>query len=117
MEQLKVDANIGVVQKTTLIGTAHILRRVLERQEKEVTYWPLVISFMACCPIALMVFCNNILRNMYAFSLTITMIMTLNFEKSNSHLFLFPKRHLKGFVENFPSFYLVCSCVIIIDSK
>jgi len=30
MEQLKVDANIGVVQKTTLIGTAHILRRVLE---------------------------------------------------------------------------------------
>lgn len=34
MEQLKVDANIGVVQKTTSIGTAHILRRVLERQEK-----------------------------------------------------------------------------------
>ena len=31
LEKLQVDANIGVVQKTTLLGTACILRKVLEQ--------------------------------------------------------------------------------------
>ena len=54
-----IDENISVVQKTVLLETSRIQRKVLEHQEKEVTHWPLLICKKLACPIALMVFCND----------------------------------------------------------
>ena len=41
LEKLQVDANVDVEQETTLLGTVRILMKVLEQQEKGVTYWAL----------------------------------------------------------------------------
>ena len=38
-----IDENISVVQKTVLLETSRIQKKVLEHQEKEVTHWPLLI--------------------------------------------------------------------------
>ena len=38
-----IDENISAEQKTVLLGTSRIQRKVLEQQEKEVTHWPLLI--------------------------------------------------------------------------
>ena len=41
-KSLQVDANVDVEQETTLLGAVRILMKVLEQQEKGVTYWALL---------------------------------------------------------------------------
>lgn len=63
-----IDENISVVQKTVLLETSRIQKKVLEHQEKEVTHWPLLI----CKKIGLPDSVNGILQwqssNMYSLS-------------------------------------------------
>ena len=46
IEKLGITNNVGMMQKTALLGTARILRKVLEMQRTDhsVSLWPFVMS-------------------------------------------------------------------------